>query len=156
MSWSKWFWAAITFAIVLAVSFVPAVGALILVPVAAVLTGGLAAHFALRTSGGSLSTAVAAGASAGTGALVASIAAFALLGFGLGLDPGFEELVRAIEPHPEAGLPHDWIAPVAASIGALLGLLAGVGNLVLATVAGLVTAWFALPSPSRSLKEMVG
>jgi hypothetical protein len=45
---------------------------------------------------------------------------------------------------------------LAASSGALVGLLAGVVNLVLATVAGLVTGWFSMPSPSRSLKEMVG
>ena len=156
MSSSKWFWAAMTFALVLALSFVPVVGVLVLAPAAAILTGGLAAHFALRTSGASLSTAAAAGASAGAGALVASVAAFALLGFGLGLDPGIQDLVRASEPYPEARLPYNWIAPAAATVGALLGLLAGIGNLVLATATGLVTGWCALPSPFRSLKETVG
>jgi hypothetical protein len=153
---SKWFWGVVAFAIVMAVGFVPRVGVLVLAPVAAILIGGSAAHFVMATRPATLGSALTAGAVAGLGALVATVLAFALFGYGLGLDPEIQEFVRTSEPHPEARLPYDWIAPIGAVLGAFIGIFAGMVNLALAALAGLVVGWFSVPAPSRSLKHMVG
>ncbi|MCU0490538.1 MAG: hypothetical protein MUD01_02925 [Chloroflexaceae bacterium] len=83
-----------------------------------------------------------AGAWAGFGALVGITVVFAAMLFAIGSDPGVQEFVRASEPHPEARLPYAAIAPLAAGVGALLGLVTGFFSLLAALIGGLLVDLF--------------
>lgn len=141
MTSTTWLWAGVAFLLVFVLSCVPVVGAMLLAPLAAVVLGALAGRSAVRVPGAGLGAAFNAGAIVGVGALLASMGALAVFGFGVSLDPGVQEAIRATEPHPEARVPYAWVAPLGASFGAFIGLLVGVVGLVVASVGGLAVGW---------------
>ena len=60
-----------------------------------------------------------------TGALTGAVIGLVALGWIAGRYPAFQELVRNSEPNPEARLPYDWIAPLGAATGGVIGCLSG-------------------------------
>ena len=133
-----WLWAAGAFVLVLAATMLPTIGVVVAAPLASLAIGAGAAWWVRGAPGATAGRATAAAAMAGTGALLASMAAFTVFGFALGSDPGVQEFIRGSEPHPEARIPYAWIAPLGAFGGALVGLGVGLINLVLAGIGGLL------------------
>ncbi|MHB1133510.1 MAG: hypothetical protein ACYC4L_14155 [Chloroflexota bacterium] len=133
--------ATYSFLIVGALSLVPGVGMFGLAPLAAAVIGGYVAWRAARHSG-SASRGTALAVTAGLGAMLGTAVFLAVAATVLGSLPAVQDLIRASEPHPEARLPYEWIAPVAAMGGVVVGLLLGFGNLVLAAFAGFISSYF--------------
>jgi hypothetical protein len=100
-------------------------------PVIVAAFAALAARSAAVASEGA-----SVGAVIGAGALVGTAVGLAVLGGTAGSTPAIQELVRASEPHPEARLPHRWIAPMGTATGAFSGLMLGAMNLLLAILVG--------------------
>ena len=135
---SAWLWIAGTFIFVLAATMLPTVGWMVTAPLVSLALGAAAAWWVRSTPGATTLQATLSGAIAGVGALAASVVAFAVYGWLFGADPTIQEWIRSSEPNPGARIPYDWIAPLGASAGAFVGLAAGVLNLVLAAIGGLL------------------
>jgi uncharacterized membrane protein YeaQ/YmgE (transglycosylase-associated protein family) len=109
------------------------------IPIIALLIGVIAGWLAYqqrtdqRTNCGAR-----AGIWAGVGALIGTTVVGAALLAIAGADPVIQEFVRNSEPHPEARIPYEFIAPLAAGVGALLGSIAGLYSLGAAIVGGLL------------------
>jgi hypothetical protein len=152
---TKSLWFLTGFVVILGCTFVPIVGADVLAPTAAVVLGVAAAWSAVHASGHTLMDAVKASASAGAGAWLASFAAFVALGAIVGNVPAIQEFVRNSEPHPEARVPYEWIPSLTTMLGALVGVVIGLVNLALATVAGLITGLVISPE-RRGITSSIG
>ncbi len=112
-----------------------------LAPIAALVIGAYAGWRTARFHvEGAASWGAKAGAIVGIGALLGSIVVLVVLATALGSQTGIQEYIRASEPHPEARIPVEAIAPLAAAGGALTGLLLGLGDLVLSAIGGLFAA----------------
>lgn len=152
---TRWVWAMVSLVSVLALMFVRGAGPLLLGPLASLVIGALAARAAVRGQNAALGRASTAGAIAGIGALLATIVAFALLGHGLGLDPSIQDFVRTSEPHPEARVPHEWIAPLGAALGGVAGLAMGLINLALSSLGGTIMGLWSGAQPSPSVGQTI-
>src|ERR1700694_863398 len=152
---ATWFWAIVSLITVMALTFVPAVGPFVLAPLASMVIGAAAARAVTGVQASALGPATTAGAIAGIGALLASIVAFALLGFGMGLDPWMQAFVRNSEPHPEARIPYEWIAPLGAALGGFAGLAMGLINLALSSLGGTIMGLWSGGRPLRSLTTAI-
>ena len=135
---SAWLWMAGTFIFVLAATMLPTIGWMLAAPLVSLALGAAAAWWVRSTPGATTLQATTSGAIAGVGALAASVVAFAMYGWLVGADPTIQEWIRSSEPNPAARIPYDWVAPLGASTGAFIGLAAGVLNLVLAAIGGLL------------------
>jgi hypothetical protein len=112
-----------------------------LASIAAIAIGAIAGWRASKARGeGTAVRGAEAGAWAGVGALLGSIVGLAVLALIIGNIPEVQEAVRASEPHPDARIPTNLIAPLAALGGVLGGFALGLIELALATVGGLVAA----------------
>jgi hypothetical protein len=111
-------------------------------PLATLIIALVGSWLAYRDSGGGDALGLRMGAWAGVGALVSLTLVFAVVFFVIGSNPAVQEFVRASEPHPEARLPYETIAPLAAGVGALLGLVVGFFSLAAALVGGLLADLF--------------
>jgi hypothetical protein len=108
-----------------------------LAPLAALVLGAIAGRQAARTVPGHISP-VWAGAVVGVGALLGAVLGMAAPAIWIGSLPDVQAFVQASEPHPEARLPFELIAPLAGLTGILIGLILGVGNLLAAALGGLI------------------
>lgn len=77
-----------------------------------------------------------AGALVGLGALLGSVIALTVMAAVIGSLPGVQDAVRLSEPHPEARIPVEMIAPLAALGGVVGGLALGLVELALAALGG--------------------
>lgn len=77
-----------------------------------------------------------AGAIVGTAALLGSVIGLAVLAFFVGNIPEVQSYVQSSEPHPEARIDTEWIAPLGALAGVVVGLMVGLLDLVLSVIAG--------------------
>ena len=112
-----------------------------LAPLTALLIGALAGWRAARLHvEGAAAWGVKAGAIVGVGALLGSIVVLVVLATALGSQGSIQDYIRASEPHPEARIPVEAIAPLAAAGGAVTGLLLGLGDLVLSAIGGFFAA----------------
>ena len=127
-------------AVVGVATLIPETGLLVIGPAAALVVGLIAAWSGARAEDGSLGSGVRASLWAGLGALVGTALVVSVLAVVLGGDASIQELVRTSEPHPEARIPYEWIQPIAAATGLLVGILVGIENLVTAAIGGLVGA----------------
>jgi ABC-type Na+ efflux pump permease subunit len=116
------------------------------IPLIAIAAGVLAGRAAVRQHGGTAGDGALAGLFVGAGVLLGAVVGLTALGAIVGNFPEVQELVRNSEPHPEARLPYDWIAPLGAATGALIGFLSGLTYLVPTTLAGLVAATLGEPT----------
>jgi hypothetical protein len=112
----------------------------VVMPLVAIVLASFAGYRAWHKRGGTVADGAIAGFVVGVGVLIGAVIGLTALGWIAGNYPEFQELVRNSEPNPDAQLPYDWIAPLGAVTGALIGFLAGLTYLVPATIAGLVTA----------------
>jgi hypothetical protein len=108
-----------------------------LAPGAALCFGALAGWQAARTARRDI-TPFRAGAVVGVGALLGAVLGLAVPAILIGSLPGVQAFVQASEPHPEARLPLDLIAPLAGVAGGLVGVILGVGDLLAAALGGLI------------------
>ncbi len=108
-----------------------------LAPLAAIVMGALAGWWVSSTRPEhTAGSAARAGAGVGLGALLGSIAGLAVLALWIGNIPEVQAFVQNSEPHPEARIPTDWVAPLGALAGVVTGFFAGVIDLALAWIAG--------------------
>jgi ABC-type Na+ efflux pump permease subunit len=114
-------------------------GIFVAIPLVAIIAAGFAGYRALHLPGGTAGDGAIAGFVVGVGVLIGAVIGLAALGWIAGSYPEFQELVRNSEPNPDARLPYEWIAPVGAAAGALIGFLSGLTYIVPATLAGLAT-----------------
>jgi len=56
----------------------------------------------------------------------------------MGLDPSIQKFVRNSEPHPEARVPIEWMAPLGAAVGGFAGFAMGLINLDLSSLGGTI------------------
>lgn len=92
-----------------------------------------------------------AGIIVGIGALLGSIVGLAVLALWIGNIPEVQAYVQASEPHPEARIPVDWIAPLGALAGVIVGFLAGLLELALAAGAGWIAGLLHQNQAARSI-----
>lgn len=111
-----------------------------LIPLIAIVGAVLAGWAAVRARGGTAGDGALVGLVVGVGALLGAVVGLTALGWIAGDYRQVQEFVRNSEPHHDARLPYGWIAPLGAISGALIGVLSGLISLVMATLAGLVTA----------------
>jgi hypothetical protein len=116
------------------------VGLFVVMPLVAIVAASFAGYAAWHKPGGSIGDGAIAGFVVGVGVLIGAVIGLTALGWIAGNYPEFQELVRNSEPNPDARIPYDWMAPLGAATGALIGVLSGLTYLVPATLAGLVTA----------------
>ena len=147
--------AVVAVVVVGAASLVPGLGFFILAPLAALLIGAVAAYrTASRTDYSSTSAGLGSALSAGFGALLGTAVFIAVAALALGSVPEIQEFVRASEPHVEAQIPYEWIAPLAAVLGAFVGLLLGLMNLCVAAVGGLIGALVGAQRPDTASRSV--
>ncbi len=108
-----------------------------LAPLAALIIGAgagwfLASAHRARAAG----SGARAGAIVGLGALLGSIVGLAVLALFVGNIPEIQTFVQNSEPHPEARIPADWVAPLGALAGLIVGFVVGVFDLALSALAG--------------------
>jgi hypothetical protein len=108
-----------------------------LAPGVALIFGALAGWQAARTAPAQISP-LRAGAVVGVGALLGAVLGLAAPAILIGSLPGVQEFVQASEPHPEARLPFELIAPLAGLAGGVVGVILGVGDLLAAALGGLI------------------
>ena len=110
-----------------------------LAPLAALVLGaGAGWWIAGARRGQAAENGAKAGALVGVGALLGSIVGLAVLALWIGNIPEVQTFVQNSEPHPEARIPNEWVAPLGALAGVVVGLGAGLFDLVLSVVAGWV------------------
>ena len=110
-----------------------------LAPFAALVIGAVAGWWVVRPQDEDAPViGVKAGAAAGVGALLGSIAGLAVLALWIGNIPEVQTYIQNSEPHPEARIPAGWIAPLGALAGVVVGFIGGLFDLVLSSIAGLV------------------
>lgn len=114
-----------------------------LAPIAALVLGAIAGWWVVKSrmeygagEGDAVRSATRAGAAVGIGALLGSILGLAVLATWMGNIPELQTWVQNSEPHPEARIPSEWIAPLGALAGVVVGLIVGVLDLALSTLAG--------------------
>jgi hypothetical protein len=108
-----------------------------LAPIAALIFGAIAGWMVAGTRRSDTGAAGArAGALVGVGALLGSIVGLAVLALWIGNIPEVQTFVQNSEPHPEARIPADWIAPLGALAGVVVGLVVGLFDLIIAAIAG--------------------
>lgn len=123
-----------------------------LAPLAAILMGAGAGWWVSSTRPEhTAGSAARAGAWVGLGALLGSIAGLAVLALWIGNIPEVQAFVQSSEPHPEARIPIDWVAPLGALAGVIVGFIAGVVDLVLSWIAG----WIAGMLTTRNVSAHV-
>lgn len=136
MNRNTWILAALAFVIVaLATPFqlldVP------LAPIAALILGAGAGWWVSNTRGEhTAGSGVQAGALVGLGALLGSIFGLAVLALWIGNIPEVQTFVQNSEPHPEARIPTEWVAPLGALAGVVVGFIVGLFDLLVSAVAG--------------------
>jgi hypothetical protein len=136
MNGNTWLLAALAFVIVaLATPFqlldVP------LAPIAALVLGAVAGWWVANRRGEhTAGSGVQAGALVGLGALLGSIFGLAVLALWIGNIPEVQTFVQNSEPHPEARIPTEWVAPLGALAGVVVGFIVGLFDLLVAAVAG--------------------
>lgn len=141
-----WVLALAAFVIALLTSALQLVG-LLVAPLAALALGAAAGWWAAATGADGWKTAARAGLLVGIGALLGAMVGVGLPALLAGSFPGVQEFVQASEPHPEARIATEWIAPLAGLAGLMSGFVLGLGDLALALL-GAVTA-AALRNSSR-------
>jgi uncharacterized membrane protein YeaQ/YmgE (transglycosylase-associated protein family) len=106
-------------------------------PFVALILGAIAGWWVARSRTESPAAMGAkAGAIVGTAALIGSIIGLAVLAFFVGNIPEVQSYVQSSEPHPEARIDTEWIAPLGALAGVVVGFIVGVFDLILSAVAG--------------------
>jgi hypothetical protein len=136
MDRNVFFWAVLAF-IVVAVATPFELFGIPLALVAAILFGGIAGWFATRSPlEGAAVSGAKAGAIVGLSALLGSIVGLAVLAYYFGNIPEVQAFVQSSEPDPAARIPSEWIAPLGALAGVVVGLVLGVFDLVLSALAG--------------------
>jgi hypothetical protein len=114
-----------------------------LAPLAALVIGAAAGWLVSRRSGESAAGSGArAGAIVGAGALLGSVVGLAVLALFVGNIPEVQAYVQTSEPNPEARIPTDWVAPLGALAGVVVGFLVGLFDLALSAVAGWIAGVF--------------
>ncbi|MEO8285221.1 MAG: hypothetical protein ABI670_02155 [Chloroflexota bacterium] len=110
-----------------------------LAPIAAIVLGAGAGWWMISnsTEQGGLNG-LKAGAVVGAGALLGSIVGLAVLALFVGNIPEVQTYVQNSEPNPEARIPTEWIAPLGALAGVVVGFVVGLFDLVLSAIAGFV------------------
>src|SRR5688572_18180767 len=105
-----------------------------LAPLAALVIGATAGWWVVRPQDEDAPVnGVKAGAAAGVGAMLGSIVGLALLALWIGNIPEVQAYIQNSEPHPEARIPSEWIAPLGALAGVAVGFIVGLFDLVLST-----------------------
>jgi hypothetical protein len=107
-----------------------------LAPVAALALGAIAGWWLSDTRGDYSVSGAKAGAIVGLGALLGSIVGLAVLALWVGNIPEVQTFVQNSESHPEARIPTEWIAPLGALAGVVVGFIVGLFDLALSAVAG--------------------
>jgi hypothetical protein len=108
-----------------------------LAPLAAIVFGAGAGWWVAATRPEhTAGNAARAGAWVGLGALLGSIIGLAVLALWIGNIPEVQAFIQSSEPHPEARIATDWIAPLGALAGVIIGFFAGIVDLVLSWIAG--------------------
>jgi hypothetical protein len=110
-----------------------------LAPVAALVFGAIAGWWMLNNRGEHTATeGFKAGAIVGVGAMLGSVVGLALLALFVSNIPEVQAYIQNSEPHPQARIPSEWIAPLGALAGVIVGLIMGLFDLADSAVAGLV------------------
>jgi hypothetical protein len=134
--------AVLALAVVALISLIPYIGAFVFAPVVALVIATVAGRHAARMATSSPATAATkAGALVGVGALAGAVIGLGALVLVVVNIPGVQEFIRASEPNPEARLPYEWIMPIGALAGIIVGAIVGLFDLALSVVAGLVAGW---------------
>jgi hypothetical protein len=108
-----------------------------LAPVVALVFGAIAGWWLAATRGEhTAQSGVQAGGIVGLAALLGSIIGLAVLALWVGNIPEVQTFVQNSEPHPEARIPTEWIAPLGALAGVVVGFFAGLFDLALSALAG--------------------
>lgn len=119
-----------------------------LAPLVALVLGAVAGwRAALPASRTPVERGLRAGLTVGFGALAGAVVGLVLVGLAAGNLPAVQAFVQNSEPHPEARLPEELIAPLAAFGGALGGLVLGGVDLALATLGGALAGLFRAGRP---------
>jgi hypothetical protein len=114
-----------------------------LAPLAALVIGAAAGWLVSQRLGESAAGSGArAGAIVGAGALLGSIVGLAVLALFVGNSPEVQAYVQTSEPNPEARIPTDWVAPLGALAGVIVGFLVGLFDLALSAIAGWIAGVF--------------
>jgi hypothetical protein len=114
-----------------------------LAPFAALVIGAAAGWWVARSPyEDSAVSGAKAGAMVGLAALLGSIVGLAVLAYFFGNIPEVQQYIQASEPHPEARIPLDWIAPLGALAGVVVGLILGLFDLALSALAGWIAGIF--------------
>jgi hypothetical protein len=145
---ARLYWLAGAAAIVFAAARIPYFGPTALAPVVAFAAGLLAAWWYGAATDATIGRAAAFGAIAGLGAFLRTIAAFALHGLAVGVDPTIHESVRAAEPGVAARIPLEWTTALGALTGALVGSLAGLIELAATALGAMVGGLLGGRAPS--------
>ena len=110
-----------------------------LAPIVALVLGAIAGWWISSVRGrGTAEGGVVSGAIVGLGALIGSIIALAVVALFIGNIPEVQQLIQSSEPHPEARLPSNLIAPLALLSGVLGGFMLGIADMVLAALSGMI------------------
>lgn len=124
------------------VSLVPYFGSFVIAPLIALAVGAVAGRHAAALAGNrTTGQAVRAGSLVGLGALIGSIIGLTLLVLFIVDIPAVQDFIRTSEPNPEARIPSEWLMPLGTLMGIVVGFLAGLFDLVVAVVGGLVAGW---------------
>jgi hypothetical protein len=124
------------------VSLIPYFGSFVIAPLVALAFGAVAGRRAAglegdRNTGGPAK----AGALVGLGALIGSIIGLTLLVLFVVDIPAVQEYIRTSEPNLGARVPYEWMMPIGALMGIVVGFLAGLFDLVVAVLGGLIAGW---------------
>jgi hypothetical protein len=109
-----------------------------LAPIVAIVLGAGAGWWMISNSEQGGLNGLKAGAIVGAGALLGSIVGLAVLALFVGNIPEVQTYVQNSEPNPEARIPTEWIAPLGALAGVVVGFIVGLFDLILSAVAGFV------------------
>ncbi len=130
------------FVVVAVCSLIPYLGWFVIAPIAALAIAAAAGRQAAAATHSGASTAGAkVGALVGLGALIGSMIGLTILVLVLVEIPGVQEAIRNSEPNPQARIPYEWIAPLGALAGVVVGFFVGLFDLVLSVIGGLLAAW---------------
>lgn len=132
----------LAFVVVTLVSLIPYLGTFVIAPLAALAIGAAAGRRAATVARDRAANEAAwAGTLVGVAALIGSIVGLALLITFVVDIPAVQEFIRSSEPNPEARIPYEWMVPLGALSGVVVGFFVGLFDLLLALGGGLVAGW---------------
>ena len=142
---------------VLALSFVPGVGALCCGPLAAALIGTVAGYYGVRWSEASagVGQGVLAGAIAGIGALIGAVVFFVIALSIARANPQFNQAIQdALRQQPNArGVTPADVNAMVSAIGPFVGLCFGTIELLIALALGALGGWLATRNRTAPIQQ---